>query len=324
MSSFFEKILTIFLLVSNRMVLHTLLVGQPPYDIWFFCGKGWDMMGKKISVIGGDLRQIYAAKYFREQGYTVSVFRFDSPCPLELSECFDLADTDCVLLPLPVTRDGVLLNTPLWNCELTLEELFSKIPKETTVFCGMAKKLPVCFQDLVTDYADDEGFLLKNAYLTAEAALELAIARTPISLFGASVLVTGYGRIGCFLAKMLHSLGAVTYVASRSPAHLTKIELEGCIPVSYDTLSDVLPKMDMIFNTVPFVVFTKELLKQVPKESLFVDLASLPGGVDKDAAKLLGVEVNHALSLPGKVAPVSSGKIVADTVIRLLSDKNRQ
>lgn len=282
------------------------------------------MMGKKISVIGGDLRQIYAAYNLMKYGFTVTAYGFDGKYLAGLRESSDFWEADCVLLPLPVTRDSALLNTPLWEGELSLEKLFSVIPKDTLIFCGMAEKLPGCFQKSVTDYAVDESFLLKNAHLTAEAALEIAISKTPVSLFGASVLVTGYGRIGFLLARMFHLLGAKTYVASRSPAHLTKIELEGCIPVAYDELFAVLPEMDMIFNTVPFVVFTKELLKQVPKESLFVDLASLPGGVDKDAAKLLGVEVNHALSLPGKVAPVSSGKIVADTVIRLLSKKNRQ
>jgi len=283
------------------------------------------MMGKKILVIGGDLRQIFAAKHCKEQGFDVRVYGFHEDYLMGLSEPADLSemlsDSDCVMLPLPVTRDGKLLNTPLWEGEISLHELFFKIPKHTTVFCGMAQKLPDCFQNRVTDYADDEGFLLQNAYLTAEAALELAIAKTPISLLGASVLITGYGRIEYFLAKMMCSLGAVTYVASRSPAHLTKMKLDGCIPVSYDVLSDELPKMDIIFNTVPFMVFSEDLLKKIPKNCLFVDLASLPGGVDREAAQKLGVEVTHALSLPGKVAPVSSGKVVADTVIRLLSNK---
>ena len=31
------------------------------------------MMGKKISVIGGDLRQIFAAKHCKEQGFEVSL-----------------------------------------------------------------------------------------------------------------------------------------------------------------------------------------------------------------------------------------------------------
>ena len=84
----------------------------------------------------------------------------------------------------------------------------------------------------------------------------------------------------------------------------------------------VLPQMDMIFNTVPFIIFEEKLLKTIQKHCLFVDLASLPGGVDKQTASSYGLEVIHALSLPGKVAPVSSGKIVADTVNRLLSLKN--
>ena len=263
------------------------------------------MMSKKISVIGGDLRQISASKDLVEQGYRVTVYGFDDIHCLGLPECDNLSEAlsaaDCVLLPLPVTRDGVTVSTPLWEKQLSLTVLFSHISQDTVIFCGMGEKLSECYQKRITDYAEDEGFLLKNAYLTAEAALGIAISKTPVSLFGSSVLVTGYGRIGFFLAKMLHALGAVTYVASRSPDHLVKIELEGCIPVSYDALSDVLPGMDMIFNTVPFVVFSKELIKQIPKTCLFVDLASLPGGIDKDTAKEVGIDVLHALSLPGKV-----------------------
>ena len=285
-----------------------------------------DKMRKKISVIGGDLRQIYAARNLMEQGYDVRMYGFEHT---QAEDCFAFCDlsyalveAECVLLPLPVTRDGSTLSMPLSQQKLTLKELFSKISKNTTVFCGMAEKLPVCYREAVVDYAKDEGFLLKNAYLTAEAALEIAIANTPVSLFGASVLITGYGRIGFFLARMLHFLGAETYVASRNMSHLAKIELEGCIPVSYETLSSVLPKMEIIFNTAPTLIFDDSFICEISKESLFVDLASLPGGIDQEAAKKRGVSVLHALSLPGKVAPVSSGKIVADTILRLLSHKN--
>ena len=204
-------------------------------------------MNKKISVIGGDLRQIYAAKNLKEQGYTVTLYGFDTPYLTGLSKSIHLADalseTDCVLLPLPVSRDEKLLSTPLWEQSLSLEEVFSSLPKKATVLCGMREKLPSCYQPQVIDYAEDEAFLLQNAYLTAEAALGIVISKIPIALRGARVLVTGYGRIGGFLATMLHSLGAKTYVASTKSHHLAAIKLAGCEEVSYDGLLDILPKI---------------------------------------------------------------------------------
>lgn len=284
------------------------------------------MMCQKISVIGGDLRQISAANTFLEQGYDVKVYGFSPAHMKGFSEYLEISDldgaldgADCVLLPLPVSKDGKMLNTPLWEDCLPLEELFSKIPEKTKVFCGMAGKLPSCYQECVTDYAKEEDFLLKNAYLTAEAAVGIAICETPISLHHASVLITGYGRIGSFLATMLKSLGAITYVAARRDTHFAKMELAGHIPVSYGSLPAILPKMELIFNTVPTLIFDDSFLGEISKESLVVDLASLPGGIDFASAKAQGLKVIHALSLPGKIAPVSSGKIVADTVIRLLS-----
>ena len=284
-------------------------------------------MSLKIAVIGGDLRQLYAANRLMEQGYGVSLYGFsDSDCPgvhpcEELSRA--LEDADCVVLPMPVSRDKETLLTPLWEKKLPLSQLFDNVKYYQTVFCGMAEKLPLCYQDGVVDYAEDESFLLKNAYLTAEAAVEIAISQTSYSLREASILITGYGRIGKFLARMLSSLGAKVFVAARRSYQLAEIELEGHIPVSYEHLSAILPEADLVFNTVPHQIFDWQRVAQLKTDCLFVDLASLPGGIVKEAADQRGVRLIHALSLPGKVAPISSGKIVADTIVRLLSVKFR-
>ena len=49
-----------------------------------------------------------------------------------------------------------------------------------------------------------------------------------------------------------------------------------------------------------------------------IDLASLPGGVDDESAAALGVRVVHALSLPGKTAPVTAARYLRDTVYHML------
>ena len=51
-----------------------------------------------------------------------------------------------------------------------------------------------------------------------------------------------------------------------------------------------------------------------------IDLASKPGGIDFDAARELGVNTIWALSLPGKVAPISAGQIICDTIHNILTE----
>ncbi|MGM9936476.1 MAG: dipicolinate synthase subunit DpsA, partial [Candidatus Ornithomonoglobus sp.] len=74
------------------------------------------------------------------------------------------------------------------------------------------------------------------------------------------------------------------------------------------------------FNTVPALILTGEVLEKVRQDTLIIDLASKPGGIDFDAAAELGLRVIWALSLPGRVAPVTAGIIIKDTITNILSE----
>ena len=69
------------------------------------------------------------------------------------------------------------------------------------------------------------------------------------------------------------------------------------------------------------MVLDKSILERADPDCLIIDLASKPGGVDFSAAAKLGIKVIWALGLPGKTAPVTSGEIIADTVINILSER---
>ena len=73
-------------------------------------------------------------------------------------------------------------------------------------------------------------------------------------------------------------------------------------------------------QTTPVKVLDGGRLADLRPGCLVIDLASKPGGVDMDAAAQLGVKVIWALSLPGKVAPVTSGKIIRDTIYNILNE----
>ncbi len=53
---------------------------------------------------------------------------------------------------------------------------------------------------------------------------------------------------------------------------------------------------------------------------LFPDPIPTSSGVDFDAAGELGVKVIWALSIPGKVAPVTAGLAIRDTVYNILME----
>ena len=75
----------------------------------------------------------------------------------------------------------------------------------------------------------------------------------------------------------------------------------------------------MIFNTAPYWLFDASVLEKFTPETLFIDLASAPGGIDPAAAERFGIRVISAQGLPGKYAPVSAGRFVGDAVAELIS-----
>ena len=106
---------------------------------------------------------------------------------------------------------------------------------------------------------------------------------------------------------------------ARKSSDLAWIKLNSFQGVKTGYFSE-LEKYDLIFNTVPAMIFDEEKLKRIKSGALIIDLASYPGGVDFEKAKELGVKTIHALSLPGKVAPKSAGEIIESTILSILKE----
>ncbi len=157
-----------------------------------------------------------------------------------------------------------------------------------------------------------------NALPTAEGAIQIAMEELPITLHDARVLVVGFGRLGRALAPRLRGLGARVWVSARRYEQRAAAESMGLGSEGLDHLPDWLCSYDLVFNTVPAPVLGVEELAALKERALVIDLASRPGGVDMDAAAALGVRVIWALSLPGKVAPVTSGRYIKDTIYHIM------
>lgn len=292
-----------------------------------------------IAIVGGDVRQGAVAGRLHEAGINViacgiSAGSSDSD---SFSTCEDYksAVKDCIaiVLPLPASTDGVYVNTqlvpemtPIRLTALLDEGLYGD--KKPIILGG---KLTPAFKAYavekgfrVIDYYENEMLQIKNALPTAEGALEIAMRVLQITVHSSHAAVIGYGRIAKTLSKILLAMNANVTVAARKGADLAFAELCGCntLKMSHadgkSTLCALGKGYDVIFNTVPYWVFDRDVISEMNRDTVLIDLASAPGGFDINALNDYGINVIRAASLPGKCAPVTAGKIIGDTVLNIL------
>ncbi|HBD63288.1 MAG TPA: dipicolinate synthase subunit DpsA, partial [Clostridiales bacterium] len=170
------------------------------------------------------------------------------------------------------------------------------------------------------DYFIREEMQVLNAVPTAEGAIQIAMEETPFTIHNSNIMVLGYGRIGKVLSKMLHGIGANVHVEARSCRDLAWIRNNGYIPVCPKELKEYLPRMNVVFNTIPQIILNRELLRSIDSNCTVIDLASKPGGIDFEAAGEMGIKAISALGLPGKAAPVTAAMAIKDTIYNIIEE----
>lgn len=286
------------------------------------------VMKRNYAILGGDARQLAVCEYLAACGNVVCAFglpreRFSGRVMTEEDWKQAVKGADAVILPLPASPDGRRIHLPLGEGvdPPALRELFAVvggIPVMGGKFSPGVKELAQEKGVTLFDYFESEELQLKNALPTAEGALAILMREVPRTVSGLSVAVTGYGRVAKALIRVLLALGARVTVTARKSSDLLAARASGCKTVAYtgnDSLKKLAKGQTVIFNTVPYWLFSQEVLQDMDKTTLIIDLASSPGGVDGEAAASNGIRVIWALSLPGKYAPQTAGEIIAQTIL---------
>jgi len=275
---------------------------------------------KKIGVLGGDLRQKYAVLRLCER-YECAVWGFVCD-DCRAVKCTDwqsaVRGADGVVLPLPVTRDGIRLNglgdTP------TLSEICLSL-KPGAILCG--GMLPQSMREAANerravtyDYYDAEEVQIKNALPTAEGAIAALMSEMPMTVAGMRIAVTGYGRVARTLALRLLSLGAAVSVTARGEKDLAWATVDGCATVRLEDFVRCPVACDALVNTVPVRLFGEETLASLDGNTVLFELA--PGGMDATAAEKTGHKLVSLPSLPGKTSPETAGYILGDAILKKL------
>ena len=293
------------------------------------------ILKQTIALLGGDTRQLSLAARLASAGFRVHAYGLPfEELPPEVLYFPDwreaLSDADAVVLPLPVSPDGVRLGLPLAPTaeSVLISDLFSRIPENALLaggkFSPAIKALAEEKQLHLFDYFKSEELQQKNALPTAEGAVSILMRESPRTVSGLSVGVTGFGRVARALVKLLLAMGAKVTVAARKLADIEAATALGCDTVHLvdgRSLTALCHGQSVIFNTVPHWIFSADILSEMPKSSLIIDLASAPGGVDAAAATAHGIRVIWALSLPGKYAPATAGEIIADTLLSYMREE---
>ena len=286
-------------------------------------------MKKSIAVVGGDLRIVKLIEMLNADGYTVYTYGLENSEDVLNMESVEMcptikeavASSEVVVGPIPLSSDRKNISAPFGRNNIDLDEFVDAIKGKHLIAGNINIKEKLDANNIeFTDILKREEFVVLNAIATAEGTIQIAMEETQRTIHGTKTLIMGFGRVGKVLSKMLHGIGSEVYCEARKNEDIAWIKAYGYTAVHLNDLNENLNKFDIIINTIPFQILDKERLGLLKDDVVIIDLASNPGGVDRRAAREKGVKVIWALSLPGKVAPLTSAEFIKEALYHVLKE----
>ncbi len=290
------------------------------------------LTGVQVLLLGGDARQLEVIRRLTELDAVVTISGFDGlHSPLDGAVQADFEEqlfdgVDALLLPAVGTDEHGYVHAVFSNRKMQLTDShLARLPKHCKVFTGMAKPYlhQLCKQnglDLIELFERDD-VAIYNSIPTAEGALMMAIQNTDITIHGSDSMVLGFGRTGFTMARSLHGLGSKVKVGVRRSEHFARAAEMGFEPFYISSLQQNVSNIDLLFNTIPTMIVTAQIIANLPSRAVIIDLASKPGGTDFRFAEKRGVKALLAPGLPGIVAPKTAGRIMADCLSQLILEE---
>ena len=285
----------------------------------------------KFAIIGGDLRTIKLAVMLAKEQNQVYVYGLEKAEELKniknITQCESIKKTiqevEIVIGPIPFSSNGKTINMPFSDKEISIREMMHVINAKVLIAGGIAPEVYEMANDEyieIIDIMKREELAVLNTIATAEGTIQVAIENTNKIIHGSEILILGFGRIGKVLARKLAGLSAKVTCAARKDEDLAWIQAYGHKATNINSIGENLKLYDIIINTVPHIILNEERLKYIKKDCLLIDLASNPGGIDKKAVKDNKLKFVWALSLPGKVAPITTAEFIKDTIYNIIKE----
>ncbi|WP_202616118.1 dipicolinic acid synthetase subunit A [Sediminibacillus terrae] len=284
-----------------------------------------------IAIIGGDARYLELIRHLTKNpqmeltiiGYDQLDQGFTGAKQAEMED-LEPSKLDAVILPVPGTDHQGYVETVFSDKQIQLKkDWFHALKKGCIVFSGITTP----FLDEAAGEAaiqlvplfDRDDVAIYNSIPTVEGTIMMAIQHTDFTIHSSNVIILGLGRVGMTLASKFSGLGARVSVGSKHQPDLARITEMGLTPVLLEDLATHSPNCDLLINTIPARVVTREVIQPMKSHALIIDLASKPGGTDFDFAEKRGIKAMPAPGLPGIVAPKTAGAILGRVVSQILT-----
>jgi dipicolinate synthase subunit A len=283
-----------------------------------------------FAILGGDKRQIFMANELLARGFSVIVYGLidpllDSSCSHATSVAEAINSSNILITPIPISKDRTNIISQVKKPDLTIEEVCKYLCPKHKLFGGCLTKELKAFCNSYNvsyyDFMEQEEVILYNTIATAEGTIAEAIINSTTNLHKSSCLIIGFGRCARTLAEKLKGLSGNVDVAARSSTALASADAASFGVFTIKELTDKIDQYDYVFNTVPALVLTKDILVKTKPEVVIIDISSSPGGVDFEYAKELSRTAKLCLGLPGKYAPKSSATFLIDHLLYYIGKK---
>lgn len=283
---------------------------------------------KRILIIGGDARYIEMMRTFIERDATIYAIGYEE-VENELEDVYVTSienvpqdQIDAVILPITgLDHDGYAESYFTDQSPRISEDWLNNLREDCIIFTGIITpflKGKITRQERIITLFDRDDVAIYNSIPTAEGTLMFAIQHTDFTIHNSNVSILGFGRVGKTLVHVFKGLGANVSVYSRNEAELARVYEYHAKPIFANELQEAMKTCDILINTIPSLVVTPSIISVLPKDSLIIDIASKPGGVDFRYAKKRGIKAILAPSLPGLVAPITAGKILAGVIRKII------
>ena len=273
-------------------------------------------MSINFCIIGGDLRSFFLAKILSKEKYEVKLYGFDKLENFKECEKYDemIRTSNNIVLPIPFSKDNQYVNMPFSDKNIAIREIFYYLENKTIFVGNIHQELKEELHrkhNQVVDFMKKEEFAILNAIPTAEATIDIILKNTKKILQNSNCLIMGFGRIGKVLAYKLRGLCAKVTCMITNEAEKAWAVAYGYETIKIENLQKNCTKLkqyDIIINTIPKTIL-KEELKEIKKETLVIDLASKPYGIDRKIAEQENLNFIEALGLPRKISTDNISKI---------------
>lgn len=271
----------------------------------------------KILLIGGDERTISLNEILNSNNFETQTLFINSNSTI----IKNINEFDSIFLPIPSDRNG-FLNSPFLKEKIKFEIVCDLIKNfKGKIIGGFLPESEKILKNLklnILNILKDEKFTLINAIITSEGAIEKLINESKQSLFESKICITGYGRVSRALSQRLRAFTSELIVYNNPSINFVNAQIDNIKIKPLSKFKEECKNFNIIVNTIPSLIITKDILTSLNKETLILDLSSLPGGVDFNFAKQIPIKTIHYLGIPSKVSSYSSANAIFNCVNNFL------